>query len=242
MGLFSNAKENYDRRRDIAEFNYRAREYVSEGQKIYEDAYYDLHVTCINVGIKVQEYFQYKKNILDEINRTLNKIGKEVTETGIAEKFVIPEIVPSAVSQGEKLYTFDRIIDTWTMPSVSDFFGGTSTTDYYQAKAEMQKAKAYKMELKAKREELRNAKYAVKSIPDYIYDEKSQIEELMDKFRKISSDISNLRENQNTDKLMQIAEIIAETLKTEFTDNNYQITSEYSRIHNRIGEINSSIH
>ena len=74
MGLFDRAKDNYDRRRDIAEYNYRAREYISEGQKIYEDAYVSLCTACQKTDSKVYKYQRYKQDVLNEINRTLKSI------------------------------------------------------------------------------------------------------------------------------------------------------------------------
>ena len=56
MGLFSKAKDNYDKRKDIAEFNYRTREYISEGERIYEKAYEELRVACNKSADKADKY------------------------------------------------------------------------------------------------------------------------------------------------------------------------------------------
>ena len=55
MGFLSNAKDNYEKRQQIAEWNYRAREYISEGQQLYEQAYGDLAYACSKTESKINK-------------------------------------------------------------------------------------------------------------------------------------------------------------------------------------------
>lgn len=240
MGFFSNAKDNYEKRQKIAEWNYQAREYVSEGQRIYEDAYADLVLACSKVSYKVNDFVRYKQQVLNEMNSTLKKIDSSSKEFNISMQVDMFDFERCAVRQVEQLDCVDKALATWVMPSVSDFFSSVSIEDYYGAKSNMTQAKLYKSQMKAKREELRNAKYAMQSIPDFLSDEKSQIEQLMDKFRKTADGISS-NDNERVKSLCTIAKLIADSLSTQLLDNNYQITTQYQDIHNRISTTNNSL-
>lgn len=240
MGLFDRAKDNYDRRRDIAEYNYRAREYISEGQKIYEDAYVSLCVACRKTDSKVYKYQRYKQDVLNEINRTLRSIDSSHNEYRLSSSVDFVALDSCAVTQGEKLDIIDKMLATWVQPSVTDFFRD-NTSEYYQAKANMQSARTYKERMKTKREELRNAKYAVQQIPDFMYEEQKQIDELMNKFRKTAQTINQNNSSEKADALCQIAKSIADLMTTQFIDNNYQITEQYRAVSNRLSAVNNSL-
>ena len=60
----------------------------------------------------------------------------------------------------------------------------SNKTNVPEAKSAMNRAKTYRDVMKAKKQELKNAKSAVKEIPYFMNDEKSKIESLMVKFRK----------------------------------------------------------
>ena len=99
----------------------------------------------------------------------------------------------------------------------------------------------YKAQMKAKRDELKQAKYAVQQIPVFISDEKSQIEQLMDKFRKTAENISQSNTEERVNSLQQIAKLIADSLSTKFIDNQYQVTEQYTDIHRQIAMTNQSL-
>lgn len=240
MGFFDKAKDNYEKRQKIAEWNYQAREYISDGQRIYEDAYAELVLACSKVSSKVNDFVRYKQQVLNEMNSTLKKIDSSAKEFNISMQVDMFDFDRCAVRQVEQLDCVDKALATWVMPSVSDLFSSVSTEDYYEAKSNMTRAKLYKSQMKAKREELRSAKYAMQSIPDFLSDEKSQIEQLMDKFRKTASSMS-LSDNKRAESLCTIAKLIADSLSTQLLDNNCQITAQYNEIHNRISATNNSL-
>lgn len=241
MVFFSKAKDNYDKRKDIAEYNYKAREYISDGQRMYQEAYGDLQYACVMVGCKVNDYVNYKQKILNEINCTLKKLDSDNRDFQLSTKVDFIDLEACAVRQREQLDCVDKALATWVLPSISDLFGNVSTEEYYMAKQNMYQAKAYKETMRTKRDELKNAKYAVKKIPDFISDEKRQIEELMVKFRKTAEGIDKSDSAERSNSLCQIARLIADLLATQFIDNNYQITSQYTQIHNKISNINTSL-
>ena len=240
MGFFSKAKDNYDRRKDIAEYNYKAREYVSEGQRIYEDAYENLRTACYKTQDKIYKYVRYKKEILNEINRTLRKIDVSNKEIHLSMDINFRSLESSSVVQEERLDVVDKMLATWTTPSLKDFFVDVSSSDYYMARSEMQRAKSYRDRMKMERERLRDTKYAVQKIPDFLYEEQRQIDSLMEKFRKTADGINQGNSKEKVEVLKQIAEVIAGLLTTQFLDNNYQITSQYMGVYNQISAINKS--
>ncbi len=240
MGFFDNARDNYERRQKIAEYNYKAREYISDGQRIYEDAYNSLCDAVYKVDKKVYKYQQYKQDTLNEINRSLRNLDSNHKEFKISTSVNFMELDSCAVHQMEKLDVVDKILATWVQPSVSDFFRD-NTMDYYEARSNMNSARSYKDRMKIKREELRNAKYAVQRIPDFIYEEQKQIDELMQKFRKTVDSISKEYSSEKADALTTIANKIAQFTTTNFIDNNYEITDNYKDVSNQLKRINNSL-
>ena len=117
----------------------------------------------------------------------------------------------------------------------------TKYASHYEAKSEMNKAKSYRERMKMKRDELRDAKYAVQKIPDFICEEQKQIDELMWKFRKTADAINNSDTAEKVESLNKIAKLIADLLTTQFIENNYEITAQYMTVHKRISEINNSL-
>ena len=105
----------------------------------------------------------------------------------------------------------------------------------------MNQARSYKTMMKAKKQELRNARSAVKEIPYFMNDEKSKIEALMGKFYKNVDAIKKSPDADKVDSLKKISELIAESLTTQFLDNNYNVTSQYKAVHDRMGSLNQSL-
>lgn len=243
MGLFGKAKDNYDKRKDIAEYNYRAKEYIQAGNTAYEDAFVNLQIACGEVQSKIQQFVNYKQKILTEINCTLKNVDKNHTELQLALKVDFPSWESSGVTvqSWEKLTAFDKIIDTWTQPSIMDFVRDVNSYEVTEAKLNMQRARNYRDAMKAKKQELRDARSAVKEIPYFMEEEKSRIEQLMEKFRKTASLIRSEKDTEQIDALCQISQLLADSLVTEFVDNNYQITGQYQSIHNRMKELNDSL-
>ena len=252
MGLFDffddvssaakKANDNYEKRQKIAEWNYKAKEYIQSGNEGYENAYVDLQIACGEVEGKIRDFVQYKQRVLSEINSELKKVDAEHQDLQLSLQIAFPSWEASGVTvqSWEKLTEFDKIIDTWVAPSVSDFFTD-ATSDYYEAKSNMNRAKTYRDIMKTKKQELKDARYAVREIPGFMNDEKSKIEALMSKFKKALSMVKSSSDTEQIDSLKKISELIAESLTTQFLDNNYHVTSQYRTIHDRMGDLNGSL-
>ena len=249
MGLFDSlsskakkASDNFEKRQKIAEWNYRAKEYILSANDGYEDAYADLQIACGDVQSKIREFVQYKQRVLTEINGELKKVDSAHQDLQLSTQIAFPDWEASGVmvQEWEKLTPFDKIIDTWVAPSVSDFFTD-ATMDYYEAENNLNRAKTYRDLIRTKKQELRDARYAVKEIPGFINDEKSRIEALMGKFRKAVSMVHSSEDTEQIESLKRISELIAASLTTQFLDHNYQVTSQYMAIHDRMNALNGSL-
>jgi len=249
MGFFDNlsskakkASDNYEKRQKIAEWNYKAKEYIQSGNEGYENAFVELQIACGNVESKIRSFVQYKQHVLSEINSDLKKLDSTHMDLQLSTQINFPSWESSGVTvkSWEKLTEFDKIIDTWVAPSISDFFTD-ATLDYYEAKSNMNRAKTYRDIMRTKKQELKEAKYAVKEIPSLMEDEKRKIEALMSKFKKALSMVKSCDDVEQIDSLKKISELIADSLTTQFLDNNYQITSQYKAVHDRMGDLNSSL-
>ena len=122
-----------------------------------------------------------------------------------------------------------------------DFVRDVDISDVFEARMNMDNARNYRDVMRAKRRELQNARNAVRSIPSFMREEKSKIRQLMEKFRKTADLIHSEKDKEQIDALLQISQLLADSLVTEFIDNNYQVTSQYQTIHNRMAELNSSL-
>lgn len=242
MSIFSDAKENYEQRKKIADYNYRAREYISDGQRIYQEAYNKLCDAFWKVEDKIHEHQRYKEKIAAEINSSLREIDASHKEYKISVKTEYLSLGSSSITQEEKLDFVDKALATWVTPSVSDLFND-NTMEYYEAKNNLSRAKWFKEDMRRKRDEMSVVRTAIQKIPEFMYEERKQIDELMQKFRKTNALIKNGGSNtkEQVDALCQIAEIIAGSLTTQFLDNNYEITESYHTVHNKIVDLNSSM-
>ena len=105
----------------------------------------------------------------------------------------------------------------------------------------MNNAKHYRDMMRMKKEQLRDAKYAVNELPGFMSDEKGKIEALMRKFKKAAALVKTEQDTEQIEALKQISQLLADSLATEFIDNNYQVTNQYQQIHNRMSELNDSL-
>lgn len=246
MGIFSDAKDNYEKRQKAAEYRYDARKYINEGKEIYETAYNKLVSMSYDVQSEISNYVRFKKQKLNEMNdilKNLNCDEKNINSSALEIKF--NHLEPSSVHAhtfvtGESFFDeLGAIFSTIPTPSISDFFSD-STMDYYEAKSEMEEAKFYKEAMKSERESLNNTREAMKNISCYIYSEKKEIEKLIDILKKVT--INECNDKDQLEAIYEITNLLAETLTTQFINNNYAITEQYNNVHAQIESINDNLY
>ena len=246
MGIFSDAKDNYEKRQKAAEYRYDARKYINEGKEIYETAYNKLVSMSYDVQSEISNYVRFKKQKLNEMNdilKNLNCDEKNINSSALEIKF--NHLEPSSVHAhtfvtGESFFDeLGAIFSTIPTPSISDFFTD-STMDYYEAKSEREEAKFYKEAMKSERESLNNTREAMRSIKSYIYSEKKEIEKLIDILKKVT--INECNDKDQLEAIYEITNLLAETLTTQFINNNYAITEQYNNVHAQIESINDNLY
>lgn len=246
MGIFSDAKDNYEKRQKAAEYRYDARKYINEGKEIYETAYNKLVSMSYDVQSEISNYVRFKKQKLNEMNdilKNLNCDEKNINSSALEIKF--NHLEPSSVHAhtfvtGESFFDeLGAIFSTIPTPSISDFFSD-STMDYYEAKSEREEAKFYKEAMKSERESLNNTREAMRSIKSYIYSEKKEIEKLIDILKKVT--INECNDKDQLEAIYEITNLLAETLTTQFINNNYAITEQYNNVHAQIESINDNLY
>lgn len=246
MGIFSDAKDNYEKRQKAAEYRYDARKYINEGKEIYETAYNKLVSMSYDVQSEISNYVRFKKQKLNEMNdilKNLNCDEKNINSSALEIEF--NHLEPSSVHAhtfvtGESFFDeLGAIFSTIPAPSISDFFTD-STMDYYEAKSEREEAKFYKEAMKSERESLNNTREAMRSIKSYIYSEKKEIEKLIDILKKIT--INECNDKDQLEAIYKITNLLAETLTTQFINNNYAITEQYNNVHAQIESINDNLY
>ncbi|MDY4079112.1 MAG: hypothetical protein SOY42_10085 [Clostridium sp.] len=246
MGIFSDAKDNYEKRQKAAEYRYDARKYINEGKEIYETAYNKLVSMSYDVQSEISNYVRFKKQKLNEMNdilKNLNCDEKNINSSALEIEF--NHLEPSSVHAhtfvtGESFFDeLGAIFSTIPAPSISDFFTD-STMDYYEAKSEREEAKFYKEAMKSERESLNNTREAMRSIKSYIYSEKKEIEKLVNILKKAATDECN--EKDKLEAIYEITNLLAETLTTQFINNNYAITEQYNNVHSQIESINNNLY
>lgn len=246
MGIFSDAKDNYEKRQKAAEYRYDARKYINEGKEIYETAYNKLVSMSYDLQSEISNYVRFKKQKLNEMNdilKNLNCDEKNINSSALEIKF--NHLEPSSVHAhtfvtGESFFDeLGAIFSTIPTPSISDFFSD-STMDYYEAKSEREEAKFYKEAMKSERESLNNTREAMRSIKSYIYSEKKEIEKLIDILKKVT--INECNDKDQLEAIYEITNLLAETLTTQFINNNYAITEQYNNVHAQIESINDNLY
>lgn len=246
MGFFSNAKDNYEKRQRAAEYRYDARKYINEGKEIYEKAYDKLLTTSFDIRMEISNYVNFKKQKLNEMNTILKKLNCDEKHINSSElEIKLNNIEPSSIHPttfvtGESFFDeLGAIFSTIPAPSISDFFSDSSS-DYYEAKSERDQAKIYKETMKAERERLYNAREAMRNISSYIYSEKKEIEKLVDILKEAANNECN--EKDKLEAIYEITNLLAETLTTQFINNNYAITEQYNNVHSQIESINNNLY
>ena len=243
MGLFSKAKNNFDNRQKIADYNYHAKEYIQSGNEAYENAYTDLLCECDKVQSKIREFYNYKENTVKEINAIFESIDSKnkKLELTISMPTFNYEASRVKVESWEKLTLVDKFLDTWTPPSLMDFVRDVDSSDVFEAKMNMNNAKRYRDMMRIKKQELRDARSAVKELPYFMNEERAKIEELMSKFKKVANLVKSEKDKEQIYALKETSQLLADSLVTEFIDNSYQVTSQYKNIHSRMSELNNSL-
>ena len=167
----------------------------------------------------------------------------------------MPDINKLSVDLGginSVLNTFSGAMDSCMpggldIPSLLDMF--ISDEDYYEARRQRDEARHFKALMKLEKAKLYGYKDQMSLIRNFISNEKRELEVLVGKVRKLSSE---LKEGMNKSKftideathlkaLHKITEQIVDLLSTDFLGDNFKINAQYKKNFEGIKEINNLI-
>lgn len=245
-----NVFENAEKKREAREFISQAKQYVSEGDSIYEKAYNNVMAYASETEYKLKQHAEYKQKLARELGSNVGNTLKNFSRFNIDSKVMEAPTI-SGSSGGMDISVFKSAtsscmprIDT---PSIFDLFA--SDDDYYEAKRQRDEAKRYKERMKVERERLYRYKEQMGELQSFISSERSELESLMTKVNKMTAELnSGMEKNRFTREeadylkgIHKITEQVANLLSTQFLTDSFSITSKYQKLYDGIKQINQNL-
>lgn len=253
MGFFDfweDVKDNHEKSKEARECIQRAKELVKEGDRIYEAAYDKVQSYASETEYRLKRHMSYKQDIAKELGGNIGSTLKAFADFHIDEKIIS---APSIQERNSTVKNFrdslaSCVVSTpFDMPSVLDAF--ISDDDYYEAKHQKDEAKRYKERMKMERESLYEYKDKMAEIRIFIDEEKSELDSLMEKIRKLTGDLNtgmkkstfSSKEAEYLKGIHKIAECIVTLLSTEFLTDGFSINQRYQNAFSAIKNINQNL-
>lgn len=154
MGLFDSMKDNMERRQRTREYLKSAKEYINDGEELYQNAYEKVLRRADKTRDAIRKHVEYKKDIS-------RRLGEKILPT--IENFQVPDLtakIDPPFIDGKKagLTTFSNsfasavCMNPIPIPSIMDLF--VSEEDYLEARNQRDEAKQFKQQMKYERERL----------------------------------------------------------------------------------------
>ena len=254
MGLFdffNETKESIDRGRQAREYISQAKDYIRSGEEIYEKAYDKVTAYASETEYELRKHSEYKKKLAQELGSSVGNILKNFSQFNIDSKIITaPTIQNSAVSSTD-ISIFQASISSCMprldIPSIFDMF--ISDDDYREAKRQRDEAKRYRERMKTERERLYNYKEKMSEIRSFISSEKSELDSLMEKVKKMTRELQTGMQKSSFTKeeadylkgIHKITEYMVTLLSTEFLNDSFFITQKYQSLFEGIKNINRNL-
>lgn len=185
MGLFDSMKDNMERRQRTREYLKNAKEYINDGEELYQNAYEKVLKRADKTRDAIRKHVEYKKDIS-------RRLGEEILPT--IENFQVPDLttkIDPPFIDGKKagLTTFSNsftsavCMNPVPIPSIMDLF--VSEEDYLEARNQRDEAKQFKQRMKYERERLYEYRDRMSMITSAISEEQNQIDALLEKLDTI---------------------------------------------------------
>lgn len=251
MGFFdflSEAKENMDKRRQAREYISQAKQFIREGDEIYQKAYDKVCSYASETEYRLHEHLKYKKKIAQELGSNVETTLKNFKQFNIESKVTDTSSINSYGTDVSIFKSaFSGVISNTDIPSILDIFA--SDDDYYEAKMQKDEAKRYKERMKMERAKLNNYKEQMSEIRSFISSEKSELDSLMEKVKIMTRELqSGMQKNsfiqEEADYLKgihKITECIISLLSTQFLNDSLSITQKYQKIFYGVKSINQNL-
>lgn len=250
--LFDDVKENMERNKKARAFIRDAKRYRKEGEEIYDKAYLKVFDYSLETNSRLKKHANYKKGIARELKNdikiTLSKVQSlEYTNSGLSNTVDSSAFGLNDINNYSNAFKSCMPTGGADIPSILDMF--ISDEDYYDAMRQRDEAKHFKEMMKIEKMNLYIYKDRMSVIRDYIWEEKNQLDQLIDKVRAITNSINeNLKKNSfkndEVDYMKSIgliAEQIVSMLKSDFLKDDFFVSEEYQSNLEKIKVINSNL-
>lgn len=249
MGLFDSMKDNMERRQRTREYLKNAKEYINDGEELYQNAYEKVLKRADKTRDAIRKHVEYKKDIS-------RRLGEEILPT--IENFQVPDFttkIDPPFIDGKKagLTTFSNsfasavCMNPVPIPSIMDLF--VSEEDYLEARNQRDEAKQFKQQMKYERERLYEYKDRMSMITSVISEEHNQIDALMEKLDTMTGKMKSFEKSGNHSTkeieymkaIKKISEAVCKLLSADFLNDNLEISDHYKNIMEGIEQINCAI-
>lgn len=249
MGFLSGMKDNMERRQRTREYLQSAKEYIKDGEELYQNAYDRVLRRAEKTQNAMRKHMEYKR----EVSR---RLGDEILPT--IQNFHVPNIsvnIDPPFIEGKKagLSTFDNVLasvicqNPIPIPSIMDLF--ISEEDYQEARNQRDEAKQFKQQMKFERERLYAYRDRMSMITDMLSEERNQIDTLLRKLDFMTNKLETFEQNEKHNEreveyikaIKKISEAICKVLSADFLTDDMEISNSYKNIMNGIEQINCSI-
>lgn len=245
INIFDSKKE-----RQAHEYIREARQYVSEGEEIYDEAYRNVSEYASETEYKLRQHFEYKQMLAKELGTDIGNTLKSFSNFNIDSKVVDAPTI-NGKSSGVDINLFKTTFSDCVKPnegsSIFDMI--LSEVDFYDAKRKRDEAKQFKERMKMERNRLKRIKEQMSEIQSFIISEKSELDSLMGKVRKMAQELNSglLRNSFSREEaeylkgIHKITEHIANLLSTQFLTDSLSITSKYQQVYDGVKLINQNL-
>lgn len=256
MGIFDflvEMEEKNEKRKQAEEYRKRAREYVRDGEALYNKAYSEVSSYAYDTSRKIEQHYNYKQKVIREISSDISPVLSGFEKFNIDSKiFDSPDIsgTRSTILSGSALLgnSFTSVMPRVNLLSLLDLFSDVGE-EYYEARRQRDEAKRFYEDMKYEREKLRNAKENLKNIRNVIIDERELLDGMLLRLKQITIQLNSEMNKQSFSHaeamylkgIHKIASSVNSLISTKFLNDNFTITSQYEKSLDKIKSINNSL-
>lgn len=245
-GMFESA----EKKRQAREYISQAKQYVREGEEIYEKAYSKVSFYAFETEYKLRQHFEYKQKLAKNLGSSVGNTIRNFNNFNIDSKII--EAPTIRASSGEMDLSVFKTAAASCIPPADIHLGFdlfSSDEDYYEAKRQKDEARHYKERMKAEKERLYRYKEQMGEIQRFISSEKDELDVLMEKVNKMTGELNSGMKKDSFSReeadylkgIHKITERIVNLLSTQFLTDSLSINSKYLQVYDGVKKINQNL-
>lgn len=256
FGFIDDMKEKAEKRKRAAEYRRKARQYIEDGERIYNTAYSEVFSYSYETSKKIEKHYDYKQQIIKELKSDVAPVITRFNDFDIDRKVIDSPSVNASVLSSisgmdlcKSLSSSDHsVYSVFPIPRLDELFSDPDE-EYWEARRQKDEANRFYENMKYERNNLHNIKEKMRTIRYYIDDEKELLAGLTSKVKNISAQLNTSMKRKRFSQseadylkgVHEIAQSLSELLTTKFFDNNFNITSQYKTAFEKIKAIDNSL-